>query len=316
MNTKYAIAIHGGAGDITSLSNEQKRKYQSVLLKSLEKGKVILERKGSSIDSIVESIKVLEDSPLFNAGRGSVFNSNGINEMDAAIMEGLNLNIGSVTGVNHVKNPIVAAKVILDDPKLLMLTGKSAEDLVREQGVKIENTSYFHTKFRYNQFLMAQGTDESFLDHDIFFEEKLNIKDKKYGTVGAVAIDYLGNIAAGTSTGGLTNKKSGRIGDSAIPGAGTFASNDTCGISCTGQGEFFLRLIAGHEISAMIKYNKFNIAEALDNFINNQLNRFNAKGGIIAVDNKYNISCNFNTLAMFRGFAKYNGLPKIEIFKS
>lgn len=310
----FSIAVHGGAGDMSNLSEVQKQLYTQKLQEALEAGYKTLEENKSAVDAVESAILVLEDSPLFNAGKGAVFNCDGIQEMDAAIMDGKTLQAGAVAGLRHIKNPISAAKCIMYESDSVFLIGRGAEDFVKSKGILAENTSYFFTQFRYSQFLQAQGSDMKFLDHDTFFDKDIDIVDKKYGTVGAVAIDLQGNIAAGTSTGGMTNKKDGRLGDSAIIGAGTYANNSSCGVSCTGEGEYFIRLTAGHEISSLMKYKKMTLKEALFNFINEQLSNEGGKGGVVAIDKDHNVSWNFNTKAMFRGYKKSTGEFEIKIF--
>lgn len=282
---KIAIVIHGGAGIILK-ENISKSKEDSIINKldeAISMGWELLKEGKSSELAVVETIKILEDSPLFNAGKGSVFNSNGKVENDASIMRGNDLNAGASSGTSNVKNPITLAANVMNHSEHVFLSGKGAENFAKKRNLEIVDNEYFHTKFRYNQLL--------------------NKKDEnKYGTVGCVAIDFNGNIVAGTSTGGMTNKKWGRIGDSPIIGAGTYANNSTCGVSSTGWGEYFIRGVVAHDISAMMEYGGKSLKESANHVIHHKLTELGGTGGIIALDQKGNIVMEFNTDGMYRGF--------------
>jgi len=314
---QFSIVIHGGAGGINRdhFSTAQEEVYKSKLKESLDAGYLVLEQGGSSISAIQASITVLENSPLFNAGKGAVFNSEGKQEMDASIMNGYTLNTGAVAGINHVKNPILAANIVLDSSKHVLLSGKGAEILLKKYGTQMVPSSYFYTDKRFHQLQKIQGKDSITLDHTAFLIKKSLIDDHKYGTVGAVAMDKNGTIAAGTSTGGMTNKKYGRIGDSPIIGAGTYANNTTCGISSTGTGEYFIRTVAAHEVSSIIKYTKASPTKALHEVIFNQIEPLGGSGGMILIDKNGDVYWDFNTTGMFRGYKKSNGESIIELFE-
>ncbi len=311
----FAIVIHGGAGTIKkeNMTPEQETAYREKLQEALNTGYAILENGGTSLDAVQKTINIMEDSPLFNAGKGAVFNSLGKNEMDASIMDGNTLNCGAVAGVKHIKNPINAARIVMDSTRHVLLSGKGAEDFAKQYKLTFVDASYFHTEKRFNQLQKAQKKDKVQLDHAFINTQEL-IDDHKYGTVGAVALDKNGNIAAATSTGGLTNKKYGRIGDSPIIGAGTYANNTTCGISCTGTGEYFIRTLAAHEASNIIKYKELSLQESLDNVIQ-QIGDLGGDGGLIGLDKKANIAWSFNTKGMYRGYKKSNGENIVKFYE-
>jgi len=311
----FAIVIHGGAGTIKkeNMTPEQETAYREKLQEALNTGYTILENGGTSLDAVQKTINIMEDSPLFNAGKGAVFNSLGKNEMDASIMDGSTLNCGAVAGIKHIKNPINAARLVMDSTRHVLLSGKGAEDFAKLYNLTFVDASYFHTEKRYNQLQRAQKKDNVQLDHAFINTNEL-IDDHKYGTVGAVALDKNGNIAAATSTGGLTNKKYGRIGDSPIIGAGTYANNTTCGISCTGTGEYFMRTLAAHEASNIIKYKKLSLQKSLKNVIQ-QIGDLGGDGGMIGLDKEANIAWSFNTTGMYRGYKKSNGKNVIQFYE-
>lgn len=313
----FAIVIHGGAGGIKReyFNEEQQDAYTKKLEEALDAGYNILENGGISLDAIQAAINVMEDSPLFNAGKGAVYNSEGNQEMDAAIMDGKTLNAGAIAGVNHIKNPILAARIVMDSSKHVMLSGKGAEIMAKSYGIEMVDSSYFFTEKRLNQLRKIQGKDEIQLDHTAFLIKNELIDDHKFGTVGAVAIDKSGNIAAGTSTGGMTNKKYGRIGDVPIIGAGTYANNLTCGISATGTGEYFMRTVAAHEVSNLIQYQGMTSEQALHNVLFNQIGPLGGEGGMILMDKNGNVAWDFNSTGMFRGYKKSNGDTKVEMFE-
>lgn len=304
--SKYAIVIHGGAGNISKnkMSSSEKKKYETVLKNSLKKGFDILKNGGKSIDAITEAIIILEDSPLYNAGKGSVFTRNGENEHDASIMDGSNLRAGAVGCSKYVKNPILLAKNILYKSSHMMLVGRGAYDFAESNDLEIMPKEYFYDENRYKQLQRAQKKGKTSLDHD---------DDTKYGTVGAVALDHNGNLAAGTSTGGIVNKEHGRIGDSAIIGCGTYANNDTCAISCTGHGEHFIKHTIAHEISSKIKYQNKSLETACNELIFDVLKTSGGKGGVIGINKNCEISMPYNTNGMYRGYMNSNKESYIAI---
>lgn len=305
----YGIAIHGGAGTISkSLMSEEKEKtYVEALTKARDAGYAILRGGGSSIDAVVASVSSLEDCPLFNAGKGAVFNAEGSHELDASIMSGKALDAGAVAAVQGVKNPIQLAKLVMVHSDHILLMGEGALKFAKPYNVAMENAEYFHDDHRFNQWQRMKGSDDFQLDH--------SDKPKQYlGTVGAVALDSHGDLAAATSTGGMTNKKFGRIGDSSIIGAGTYANNDTCAISCTGSGEFFIRNVVAYDVSCLMEFKGMSLADASDEVINKRLLEINGDGGLIAVDANGNVALPFNTEGMYRAYAKSNGESAVEIY--
>jgi beta-aspartyl-peptidase (threonine type) len=313
----FAIVIHGGAGGVTreNHNTEQQEAYSQKLQEALDAGYAVLENGGISLDAIQAAINVMEDSPLFNAGKGAVYNSEGNQEMDASIMDGSNLNCGAVAGINHIKNPILAARLVMDSTKHVLLSGKGAEILMGQYGLEMVDSTYFFTEKRLNQLRKVQGKDQMLLDHSSLLENDGLIDDHKFGTVGAVAIDKNGNIAAGTSTGGMTNKKYGRIGDSPIIGAGNYANNLTCGISATGTGEYFMKTVAAHEVSNLIQYKGLNPKDALHEVLFNQIGKLGGEGGMILLDKNGEVYWDFNSDGMFRGYKKSNGENVVEMFE-
>ncbi|UMB53882.1 isoaspartyl peptidase/L-asparaginase [Lutibacter sp. A64] len=313
----FAIVIHGGAGGIKPayFTETQQEAYTQKLEEALNAGYKVLENGGISLDAILAAINIMEDSPLFNAGKGAVYNSDGNQEMDAAIMDGNTLNAGAVAGVNHIKNPILAARMVMDSSKHVLLSGKGAEIMAKKYGIEMVDSAYFFTEKRMQQLKKLQGKEITTLDHTAFLIKNELIDDHKYGTVGAVAIDKNGNIAAGTSTGGMTNKKYGRIGDVPIIGAGTYANNLTCGISATGTGEYFIRTVAAHEVSNLIKYKNYTPSKALNEVLFNQIGSLGGEGGMILIDKHGDVYWDFNSSGMFRGYKKSNGESKIAMFE-
>lgn len=315
-----AIAIHGGAGNLKklNLTAEQENEYKEVLIASLEAGNRILQSGGNAADAVEAAIVVMENSPLFNAGKGAVFNQDGINELDAAIMNGADLSCGSIAGVRHIKNPITAAKNVMDHSEFILLTGTGAEEFAAMHGIEMVDSSYFYTELRWQQLLEALEDDTVKLDHS---EKKSSsnwdhlLREEKFGTVGCVALDKNGNIAAGTSTGGLTNKRFGRIGDSPIIGAGTYADNATCAVSCTGKGEDFIRLNVAHDISSLIRYNEKSLAEATKMVIQEKLKAIKGRGGCITMNRAGDISMEFTTTGMYRGSIDTKGNVEILIYE-
>lgn len=316
-----ALVIHGGAGTIKreNMTEEMETAYRAKLEEALDAGYAVLEAGGSSVEAVRSAINIMEDSPLFNAGKGAVFNSLGKHELDASIMEGETLNAGAVAGVSHIKNPIDAAILVKDSTRHIMLSGAGAEEFVSQYGINMVETSYFDTEKRREQLHRAQGKEKVMLDHSAVLDETgrsedIPIDDHKYGTVGCVALDKEGNLAAGTSTGGMTNKKFGRIGDSPIIGAGNYANNLSCGVSCTGTGEFFIRTLAAHEASNLMLYKKKSVDQALEEVIR-QIQELGGDGGMIALDKDGNVAWNFNTAGMYRAYRKSTGEKKIEIYE-
>ncbi len=302
-----SIAIHGGAGVISrsSMTAENERAYHADLGRALDAGYEVLEKGGSSLDAVVAAVKMLEDSPLFNAGKGAVFNHAGINELDAAIMDGATQKAGAVAGVRHVRNPIELARMVMERTSHVLLAGEGAEEFALEQGMPLVPGSYFFTERRWQQLEEAQKAERTAsLDEDIGY----------FGTVGAVARDRNGNLAAATSTGGMTNKRWGRIGDSPIIGAGTYADNATCAVSATGSGEYFIRAVVAHEICARVRLSGVSAAEAARDVVHGKLQEIGGDGGVIVVDAKGALSLEFNTEGMFRGARDSGGRRETAIY--
>lgn len=295
--SKISLAIHGGAGTIlkAQMTLTKEKAFTKALQKALTGGFNILKNGGNALLAVETAVTILENSPLFNAGRGSVFTAAGTHEMDAAIMDGKTLNAGAVAMVKNIKNPIVLARKIMENSGHVLLAGSGAETFAKEQKVEFEKAEYFFDDFRFNQWQDAKKLNTVFLDHTVK-------TDEKFGTVGAVALDEFGNLAAATSTGGMTNKKFGRIGDSPIIGSGTYANNQTCAISCTGSGEFFLRSVVAYDVSCLMEYKGLNLTDACREVIQKKLPKIGGDGGLIAIDNKGNIALEFNTEGMYRGF--------------
>jgi beta-aspartyl-peptidase (threonine type) len=311
-----AIAIHGGAGNIKkrNLTPEQESAYLGVLDEALTTGYKALQEGKSAVDVVEIVIQKLEDSPLFNAGKGSVFSNEGRNEMDAAIMDGKTLHCGAVTNLTHVKNPISLAKAIMLDSQYVFLNGLGAEKFAKLKGIEFVDTSYFFDQKRWNEMLKLRDSTKTILDND---RGQIDEKDSisKYGTVGCVVLDMNGNIAAGTSTGGITNKRYNRIGDSPIIGSGTYANNKTCAISCTGHGEDFIRIVAAHQVHSYMFFSKMSLRKSAENVIMKELTQIGGRGGLIAVDKKGNITFQFNTTGMFRAGINSHGEKTLAIYK-
>jgi beta-aspartyl-peptidase (threonine type) len=313
---RYTLAIHGGAGTIlkADMTQELEEAYLAGLQHAMEAGYAVLEQGGSAVNAIKATIVILEDNILFNAGKGSVFTKKGVQEMDAAIMDGRTLEAGSVTGVRNVRNPIELATEVMTNSNHVFLSGKGAGDFAIKQGIKLEPDEYFFSQFRYDQWKSIRDSDTYSLDHTHQRLEEL-MRDKKFGTVGAVACDEKGNIAAATSTGGMTNKKYGRIGDSPIIGAGTYANNRTCGISCTGHGELFIRAVAAHDVSCLMEYKGLSLREAMDVVVHEKLMAIGGEGGMIGVDGQGNVALVFNSQGMYRGYKSSDGSQLVAIYK-
>ena len=311
---KYAIAIHGGAGTIlkSTMTPEKEKAYLDGLKNAIEAGETILKNGGSSLDAVEKAIRSLEDNPLFNAGKGAVFSNAGKNEMDASIMNGEDLSAGAVAGISNIKNPITLAKGIMQKSEHVFLAGNGAIEFAHLIGTEFEEDAYFFEQMRFDQLQQAKQSDGVFLDHTT---DKFENGEKKFGTVGAVALDIHGNLAAGTSTGGMTNKKFGRVGDSPIIGAGTYANNETCAISCTGHGEFFIRSVVAHDISCLIEYKGLSLKEACDFVVMDKLVKIGGEGGLIAIDKNGNIEMPFNSEGMYRAKKSNDGELFIKIYK-
>src|SRR6187399_3272916 len=312
----FSLAIHGGAGTILKqdMTDELEQAYITGLEEALKAGFAVLEKGGSAVQAVKTTIVVLEDNLLFNAGRGSVFTKKGLQEMDAAIMDGSDLSAGSVAGIRNVRNPILLAAEVMKNSNHVFLSGKGAGDYAIKQGIKLEPDEYFFSQFRYDQWKAIRDSDNYSLDHTHQGLEEL-MKDNKFGTVGAVACDQEGNIAAATSTGGMTNKKYGRIGDSPLIGAGTYANNKTCAISCTGHGEPFIRAVASYDVSCLMEYKGMSLQEAMDEVVNKKLPAMEGEGGMIGVDAKGNASLIFNSKGMYRGMKSSDGKAAVEIYR-
>src|ERR1700748_3635846 len=294
--SRFTLAIHGGAGTILKedMTPALEEAYQTALQQAMNAGYAVLEKGGSAVNAIKASIVMLEDNMLFNAGRGSVFTKKGVQEMDAAIMDGRTLDAGAVTGVRNVRNPIELAEGVMNNSNHVFLSGKGASDFAIKQGIKLEPDEYFFSQFRYDQWKSIRDSDTYSLDHTHQRLEEL-MRDKKFGTVGAVACDQQGNIAAATSTGGMTNKKYGRIGDSPIIGIGTYANNKTCAISCTGHGELFIRAVVAYDVSCLMEYKGLPLQEAMEVVVHEKLIAIGGEGGMIGVDAQGNAALVFNS---------------------
>lgn len=316
---KYAMVIHGGAGTITraKMTPEKEKNYIAALTAALQAGYQKIQEGKSSLDAVEAAIHVLEDSPLFNAGKGAVFTHDGKNEMDASIMSGKTLSAGAVAGVTNVRNPISAARAVMEKSEHVFMAGKGAEKFAKQAGLTIVKPSYFYTEERWKGLKEAikEDAEKSKLDHS-FVNPRLGVKniDFKFGTVGAVALDKEGNLAAGTSTGGMTNKKYGRIGDAPVIGAGTYANNATAAISCTGWGEFYIRNVVAHELSALMNYKGLSVVEAGNQVIKN-VGDMGGDGGLIAMDKNGHVAMPFNTEGMYRGTVTADGKIEVQIYK-
>lgn len=314
--SRYTLVIHGGAGTILKedMTPELEQAYMDALKAGLEGGYAVLEEGGSAINAVKAALVIMEDNLLFNAGRGAVFTKKGVQEMDAAIMDGKTLSAGSIAGVRNVRNPIELATEVMRNSNHVFLSGKGANDFAIKQGVKLEPDEYFFSQFRYDQWKALRDSDNYSLDHTHQQLEEL-MKDKKFGTVGAVAFDSDGNLAAATSTGGMTNKKYGRIGDSPVIGAGTYANNATCAISCTGHGEMFIRSVAAYDVSALMEYQGLSLQEAMEIVVNKKLVAIGGEGGMIGVDSKGNPAMVLNSAGMYRAFKSSDGSSEVAIYK-
>jgi len=312
----FSITIHGGSGTILKeeMSPENEQAHLDGLKEALHAGYSVLEKGGTAMDAIKAALIILEDNILFNAGRGSVYTKEGLQEMDAAIMDGSTLNAGAIAGVRNVRNPILLAYEVLQNSNHIFLSGQGAYDFAIQQGLKIEPDDYFFSQFRYDQWKSIRDTDDYALDHSARNIDDL-VVDKKMGTVGAAACDQYGNIAAGTSTGGMTNKKYGRIGDSPLIGIGTYANNKTCAISCTGHGEIFIQAVAAYDVSCLMEYKGLSLQEAMNIVVNDKLVKLGGEGGMIGVDANGNYAMMFNTVGMYRGAKDSRGKEEVYIYR-
>lgn len=307
----FSIAIHGGAGTLVKgmMTPQLEAKYRDALKAALTAGYYLLENGGTALDAVEVAVKALEDSPLFNAGKGSVFTAKETHEMDASIMDGKTLNAGAVSLITGIKNPVSLARDVMEKSEHVFLAGDGAMRFAEELNYTLEDAQYFYDEFRHKQWLEIKDTDSFQLDHSVK-------KDSKFGTVGAVACDQNGNIAAATSTGGMTNKKWGRVGDSPMIGSGNYANNKTCAVSCTGSGEYFIRGVVAYDVACLMEHKGMSLQEASDEVINKRILEIGGDGGLIAVDAKGNIAMPFNTEGMYRASKSSIGNEEISIYKS
>ncbi len=309
MTQPFSLAIHGGAGTLVrgQMTSEKEIAYKKALELALNEGYKLLEDAASAVDAVAKAVAVLEDSPLFNAGKGSVFTADGTHEMDAAIMNGKTLDAGAVSLIHGIKNPIALARDVMEKSDHIFLAGEGAMQFARSLKYNLEDASYFYDEFRYQQWQEIKGSDSFQLDHSVK-------KESKFGTVGAVACDQQGNLAAATSTGGMTNKRFGRVGDSPIIGIGNYANNKTCAVSCTGSGEYFIKGVVAYDVSCLMEYKGLSLREAASEVIHKRLLNIGGDGGLIAVDIYGNITMPFNTEGMYRGSRTSLGVKKISIY--
>lgn len=308
MNTKFSIAIHGGAGTIlkSQMTIEKEAAYTAALTASVAAGIVILKAGGTALDAVESAIISLENCPLFNAGKGSVFTFDGNHEMDASLMRGDTLEAGAVAGVKHIMNPIALAKQVMLQTEHVLLMGDGAAAFAKSIHQPMADKDYFYDEFRHQQWLQVKDTGKTQMDH---------VDEKKFGTVGCVALDMHGNLAAGTSTGGMTNKKYGRVGDTPLIGCGTYANNTTCAVSCTGHGEFFMRSVVAYDVACVMEYKGYSLQAACDYVVQQKLKKLGGEGGLIAIDKDGNIELCFNSDGMYRAYSKSDGIIKVAIYK-
>ncbi len=306
----FSIAIHGGAGTISRnmMDATKEASYLKGLQDALDAGYAVLEQGGTAIDAVTAAVVALEDCILFNAGRGSVFNHVGKHEMDASVMRGDNLDAGAVAAVSNIKNPVQLAKMIMEHTEHVMLVGEGAEALGKKLNIQFEPDTYFYSEQRYEQLQQALREDRVQLDHT-------ENNEKKFGTVGAVALDSHGNLAAATSTGGMTNKKYGRVGDTPIIGAGTYANNATCAVSCTGHGELFIRQVVAHQVHCLMLYKGLDLQAACDEVVKKDLVKIEGEGGLVAVNKDGTVCMSFNSEGMYRGMKNSKGEQLVAIYK-
>jgi L-asparaginase / beta-aspartyl-peptidase len=315
---RVGLVIHGGAGTIRreQMTPERDREYRAALTEALQAGHRVLLDGGSSMDAVLAAIRVMEDSPLFNAGRGAVFTNDGRNELDASVMEGRTLNAGAVAGVTRVRNPIRLARAVMENSPHVMLAGAGAEAFAEQQGLEMVPPEYFRTQARWDALQRAREQERIPLSEDDRPGPRsgADLDDFKFGTVGAVALDRNGDLAAGTSTGGMTNKRWGRIGDAPIIGAGTYANNQSCAVSATGHGEFFIRNVVAYDICARMEYRGMSLADAANSVVMERLVERGGDGGVIALDRQGNVAMPFNTPGMYRGYIDEQGRPVVMIY--
>jgi beta-aspartyl-peptidase (threonine type) len=331
MNSNAVIAIHGGAGTIlrASMSASAETEYHAALHAVLSAGQRVLTDGGNALDAVSEAVRLLEDCPLFNAGRGAVYTAAGTHELDAAIMDGSTLEAGAICCVKRVRNPILAARCVLERSEHVLFTGDGAEAFAAAQGLELVDPAYFDTEARHRQWLLARDQRRAMLDHDgatLAAASSANSNDepaphepidpnRKFGTVGAVALDQNGHVAAATSTGGVTNKQLGRVGDTPLIGAGCYADDATCAVSTTGSGEMFMRMVAAYDVAAQMAYRNVSLQEAAHDVVMNRLPKIDGRGGLIAVDARGNVTLPFNTEGMYRGFARVGEAPVTAIYR-
>jgi L-asparaginase / beta-aspartyl-peptidase len=306
----FSIAIHGGAGTIepSDLTRALEMQYHHALQNALDAGFKVLQSNGTALDAVAAAVVALEDHILFNAGKGSVFTKNGMHEMDASIMNGSNLAAGAVAGVQYIKNPVLLAKAVMQQTEHVLLSGAGAIDFAKAMQFELLPDDYFFSEQRYQQWQQVKNENTVALDHNIKTE-------KKFGTVGAVACDAQGNIAAATSTGGMTNKQYGRVGDTPLIGSGTYANNNTCAVSCTGHGEWFMKAVAAYDVSCLIEYKGLLLHQAVDKVVHEKLVSIGGEGGLIAVNTNADIALAFNSAGMYRGYKNNSGEQLIAIYK-
>ena len=309
---KAVIAIHGGAGAISraQMSPALEQQYIAALSAVVEAGQAILAAGGSALDAVTEAVRLLEECPLFNAGKGAVFTREATHELDACVMDGYTLKAGAVAGVSRIENPVLAARLVLDASPHVLLVGEGAHAFVASQGMPLVDPALFSTPERLAQLQRAQAGDDIVLDHDAPLDP-----DRKFGTVGAVALDLQGNLAAATSTGGMTNKLPGRVGDSPLPGAGCYANNASVAVSCTGSGEVFMRTLAAYDIAALMEYGGMSLHEACAGVVMDKIPALGGSGGVIAIDREGNVALPFNSEGMYRGYGYVGDAPNIGIYQ-
>lgn len=312
--SKFTIVVHGGAGTISkkSMTPEKEAAYIKALNEALTAGYKILEKNGDALDAVKAAVIELENNVLFNAGKGSVFTNTGTHEMDASIMDGKNLSAGAVAAVKNIRNPIELAYAVMKKSEHVFLIGQGAELFAKQNEIPFERDEYFYSEQRYRQWQKVKGTDETALDHNISTEDP---NGKKFGTVGAVACDANGTLAAATSTGGMTNKQFGRVGDSPIIGIGTYANNKTCALSCTGHGEPFIKAVAAYDVSCLMEYKGLSLEDATNVVVMDKLMKIDGEGGMIGVDANGNAALIFNCEGMYRGFWSSDGKREVAIYK-
>ena len=316
MKENFGIVIHGGAGTIlkANMNDSLETAYIDKLKEAISVGYDILKNGGTSLEAVTQTINIMEDSPLFNAGKGAVFTHDGTNEMDASIMDGATLNAGAVAGVKHIKNPINLAQDVMQKSEHVMLYGAGAEEFAKGLNYEMMDTTYFYTQNRYESLQRVLEKEKTKNDKKVSFEDPY-IKNSKFGTVGCAALDKHGNLAAGTSTGGMTNKRWNRIGDAPIIGAGTYANNATCAVSSTGWGEYFIRAVVAYDISALMEYKGMTLQEAAHEVIQKKVPALGGDGGIVAIDKDGNVAMEFNTAGMYRASMNSEGELEIKIYK-